>query len=81
MATIKNQKELEAKIEEMFKKFDFNKNNAIDEEELAKAMENISPGINKDIVHQTFIGLDLDKNTKLSLEEFKNFVYKSLTSA
>ena len=80
MAEDKKQKELDEKIEAMFKKFDFNKNNAIDESELAKAMETISPGIKKEIVHQTFLGLDLDKNTKLSLDEFKNFVYKALTS-
>ena len=80
MAQIKNQVELDSKIEELFKKFDFNKNKAIDERELAKAMDNISPGIGKDIVHQTFLALDLDKNTQLSLQEFKNFVYKTLTS-
>ena len=51
-----------------------------EEEELAKAMEAISPGISKEVIHQTFIALDLDKNNKLSFEEFKNFVYKSLTS-
>ncbi len=78
MAT--NQKELDAKIEEMFKQFDFDKNNTIEEEELAKAMEVISPGVSKDVVHQTFLALDLDKNHKLSFDEFKNFVYKALTS-
>ena len=44
-------------------------------------MQAISPQATKDIVHQTFLSLDLDKNTKLSLEEFRNFVYKTLTSA
>ena len=78
MAT--NPKELDAKIEEMFKQFDFDKSNSIEEEELAKAMELISPGVSKEVVHQTFLALDLDKNNHLSLEEFKNFVYKSLTS-
>ena len=42
-----NQKELDAKIEEMFKQFDFDKNNTIEEEELAKAMEVISPVLAK----------------------------------
>ena len=81
MAEFKNQEELEVKIAEMFKKFDFNKNNTIDEEELAKAMKVIAPQVTQDIIHQTFLALDLDKNTQLSLEEFKNFVYKTLTSA
>ena len=81
MSAIKDQKELDEKIAQIFKQFDFNKNNAIDEEELNKAMKTISPNMTKDIVHQTFLALDLDKNTQLSLEEFKNFVYKSLTSA
>ncbi len=80
MAEIKNQSELDEKIAEMFKKFDINKNNSIDEVELSKAMEAISPGLDKDVIHQTFLALDLDKNTELSLEEFKNFVYKTLTS-
>lgn len=80
MAEIKNQSELDEKIAEMFQKFDINKNNSIDEEELSKAMQAISPGMDKDVIHQTFLALDLDKNTELSLEEFKNFVYKSLTS-
>ena len=78
MAT--DQKELDAKILEMFNQFDFDKSNSIEEEELAKAMEAISPGISKEAVHQTFVALDLDKNNKLTLDEFKNFVYKSLTS-
>ena len=78
MAT--NQKALDAKIEEMFKQFDFDKNESIEEAELAKAMEIISPGVSKEVIHQTFLALDLDKNNKLSFEEFKNFVYKSLTS-
>ena len=78
MAT--DQKELDAKILEMFNQFDFDKSNSIEEEELAKAMEAISPGISKEVVHQTFVALDLDKNNKLTLDEFKNFVYKSLTS-
>ena len=43
-------------------------------------MEAISPGMDKEVIHQTFLALDLDKNTELSLEEFKNFVYKTLTS-
>ena len=43
-------------------------------------MKVISPNIDKEVVHQTFLALDLDKNTELSLEEFRNFVYKSLTS-
>ena len=81
MSAIKDQKELDEKIAQIFKQFDFNKNNAIDEEELNKAMKTISPNMTKDVVHQTFLALDLDKNTQLSLEEFKNFVYKSLTSA
>ena len=81
MADIKDQAQLDTKIAEMFKNFDFNKNNAIDEEELTKAMLTLSPGITKDVVHQTFLALDLDKNTELSLEEFKQFVYKSLTSS
>ena len=81
MSEIKSQDELEAKIAEIFKKFDINKNNTIDEEELSKAMQAISPQVTKDIVHQTFLALDLDKNTRLSLEEFKNFVYKTLTTA
>ena len=80
MAEIKNQSELDEKIAEMFKKFDINKNNSIDEVELSKAMEAISPGMDKEVIHQTFLALDLDKNTELSLEEFKNFVYKTLTS-
>ena len=80
MAAIKDQKELEQKIAELFKVYDFNKNNAIDEEELNKAMKVISPKIDREVVHQTFLALDLDKNTELSLEEFRNFVYKSLTS-
>ena len=75
-----NQKELDAKIQEMFKQFDFDKNNTIEEEELAKAMEVISPGVSKEVIHQTFLALDLDKNNKLSFDEFKNFVYKTLTS-
>ena len=75
-----NQKELDAKIEEMFKQFDFDKNNTIEEDELAKAMEVISPGVSKEVIHQTFLALDLDKNNKLSFDEFKNFVYKTLTS-
>ena len=75
-----NQKELDAKIEVMFKQFDFDKNNTIEEEELAKAMEVISPGVSKEVIHQTFLALDLDKNNKLSFDEFKNFVYKTLTS-
>ena len=75
-----NQKEMDAKIEEMFKQFDFDKNNTIEEEELAKAMEVISPGVSKEVIHQTFLALDLDKNNKLSFDEFKNFVYKTLTS-
>ena len=78
---IEEKKELEEKINQMFGKFDFNKNNSIDENELAKAMELISPGLDKDIIHQTFLALDLDKNTQLSLEEFRQFVYKSLTSS
>ena len=81
MSEIKSQDELEAKIAEIFKKFDINKNNTIDEEELSKAMQAISPQVTKDIVQQTFLALDLDKNTRLSLEEFKNFVYKTLTTA
>lgn len=80
MAEIKNQSELDEKIAEMFKKFDINKNNSIDEGELSKAMEAISPGMDKEVIHQTFLALDLDKNTELSFEEFKNFVYKTLTS-
>ena len=80
MAEIKNQEELEVKIAEMFKKFDINKNNTIDEDELAKAMQAIAPQVTREIIHQTFLSLDLDKNTQLSLEEFKNFVYKTLTS-
>ncbi len=75
-----DQKALDAKIEEMFKQFDFDKNNTIEEEELAKAMEVISPGVSKEVVHQTFVALDLDKNNKLSFDEFKNFVYKTLTA-
>ena len=75
-----DQKELDAKIEQMFKQFDFDKNNTIEEEELAKAMEAISPGVSKEVIHQTFLALDLDKNNKLTFDEFKNFVYKSLTS-
>ena len=75
-----DQKELDAKIEQMFKQFDFDKNNTIEEEELAKAMEVISPGVSKEVIHQTFLALDLDKNNKLTFDEFKNFVYKSLTS-
>ena len=43
-------------------------------------MKVISPKIDREVVHQTFLALDLDKNTELSLEEFRNFVYKSLTS-
>ena len=74
-------KELDKKIEELFNQFDFDKNNILDEEELAKAMEILSPGLSKDVIHQTFIALDLDKNNKLSLDEFKNFVYKSMTSS
>ena len=81
MADIKDQAQLDTKIAEMFKNFDFNKNGAIDEEELTKAMLTLSPGLTKDVVHQTFLALDLDKNTELSLEEFKQFVYKSLTSS
>ena len=80
MAAITDQIELEQKIAELFKAYDFNKNNAIDEGELTKAMKIISPNIDKEVVHQTFLALDLDKNTELSLEEFRNFVYKSLTS-
>ena len=80
MAAIKDQKELEQKIAELFKVYDFNKNNAIDEEELNRAMKVISPNIEREVVHQTFLALDLDKNTELSFEEFKNFVYKALTS-
>ena len=75
-----DQKALDAKIEEMFKQFDFDKNNTIEEEELAKAMEAISPGVSKEVVHQTFVALDLDKNNKLSFDEFKNFVYKTFTA-
>ena len=75
-----DQKALDTKIEEMFKQFDFDKNNTIEEEELAKAMEAISPGVSKEVVHQTFVALDLDKNNKLSFDEFKNFVYKTLTA-
>ena len=75
-----DQKALDAKIEEMFKQFDFDKNNTIEEEELAKAMEAISPGVSKEVIHQTFVALDLDKNNKLSFDEFKNFVYKTLTA-
>ena len=65
---------------ELFKAYDLNKNNAIDEEELNRAMKVISPNIEREVVHQTFLALDLDKNTELSFEEFKNFVYKALTS-
>ena len=43
-------------------------------------MEAISPGVSKEVVHQTFVALDLDKNNKLSFDEFKNFVYKTLTA-
>ena len=75
-----DQKELDAKIEEMFNNFDFDKNKVLDEDELAKAMEAISPGISKEVIHQTFVSLDLDKNNKLSFDEFKNFVYKTMTS-
>ena len=80
MAAITDQKELEKKMAELFKVYDFNKNNAIDEEELNRAMKVISPNIEREVVHQTFLALDLDKNTELSFEEFKNFVYKALTS-
>ena len=80
MAAPIDQKELEKKMAELFKAYDFNKNNAIDEEELNKAMKVISPNIDREVVHQTFLALDLDKNTELSFEEFKNFVYKALTS-
>ena len=73
-------KELDKKIEEMFNQFDFDKNKVLDEDELAKAMEILSPGVCKDIIHQTFVSLDLDKNNKLSLDEFKNFVYKTMMS-
>ena len=38
----------------------------------------INPQIEKDVIHQAFLSLDLDKNKTLSLEEFKNFVYKTL---
>ena len=76
-----DQKELDAKIEEMFNQFDFNKDKGIQEEELGKAMETLSPGLSKEVVHQTFLSLDLDKNKELSLEEFKNFVYKTITSS
>ena len=80
MTEANNQKELDEKITQMFEKFDFNKSNSIDESELTKAMELISPEIDKEVIHQTFLSLDLDKNTQLSLDEFKQFVYKSLTS-
>ena len=80
MAEIKDQSQLDVKIEEMFNKFDINKNGSIDEDELTKAMLALSPGVTKDVIHETFVSLDLDKNTVLSLDEFKNFVYKTLTS-
>ena len=80
MAAPIDQKELEKKMAELFKAYDLNKNNAIDEEELNRAMKVISPNIEREVVHQTFLALDLDKNTELSFEEFKNFVYKALTS-
>ena len=54
-----DQKELDAKIEQMFKQFDFDKNNTIEEEELTKAMEAISPGVSKEVIHQIFLALDL----------------------
>ena len=81
MAEKNFQAELDKKIEEMFKKYDSNENNAIDEEELAEALKASAPGITKEIIHQTFLSLDLDKNTKLTFEEFKNFVYKTVLSA
>ena len=81
MAEKNFQAELDKKIEEMFKKYDSNENNAIDEEELAEALKSSAPGITKEIIHQTFLSLDLDKNTKLTFEEFKNFVYKTVLSA
>ena len=74
------QEEFDKKIEVMFKQYDSNKNNVIDEEELANALKSMSSGITKEIIHQTFVSLDLDKNTKLSFDEFKNFVYKTVLS-
>ncbi len=75
-----DKKELDKKIEEMFNQFDFDNNKVLDEDELAKAMDTLSPGLSRDVIHQTFVSLDLDKNNKLSLDEFKNFVYKTMMS-
>ena len=67
----------------LFEQYDLNKNGVICEKELSNALTNFTAGSgapipDADTIKQVFLGLDTNNDGALSLEEFKQFLIKTL---
>ena len=67
----------------LFEQYDLNKNGVICEKELSNALTSFTAGSgapvpDADTIKQVFIGLDTNNDGALSLEEFKQFLIKTL---
>ena len=70
----------------LFTQYDTNKNGVICESELANALASFTTGKNTPVpapetIKQVFLSLDKNNDGALSLEEFKEFLIKTLLSS
>ena len=69
----------------LFTQYDTNKNGVICEKELTTALSSFTAGTGAPVpdaetIKQVFLSLDTNKDGALSLEEFKEFIIKTLIS-
>ena len=69
----------------LFTQYDTNKNGVICEKELTSALSSFTAGSGAPVpdaetIKQVFLSLDTNKDGALSLEEFKEFIIKTLIS-
>ena len=80
---INDKEKFEALSKNLFEQYDTNKNGVICEKELSNALKSFTIGTGAPIpdaetIKQVFISLDKNKDGALSMEEFKEFLIKTL---
>ena len=80
---INDKEKFNSVAKKLFEQYDLNKNGTICEKELSTALTSFTAGTGAPIpdaetIKQTFMGLDKNNDGALSLDEFKEFLIKTL---
>ena len=83
---LKDKEKVDTVAKNLFNVYDTNKNGVICEKELSNALTAFTSGSGAPIpdeqtIHQTFKSLDTNGDGSLSLEEFKQFLIKTLINS